>query len=130
MAFDDSTAVRFQRAAVQWRDADRAPSLLASGRRLIALRAWLASAGARSAIIGESLREYRLASEAAQEAGWLDAWFSEPEYCVRCGERYRFENIALCTACSRCFCHSCAGRQAKAANGNPSCDCGVGELVG
>lgn len=69
------------------------------------------------------------ASSAAQPEKWLDDYLSERSDCRVCGERYRIENLALCTLCRQMVCHRCAAAGMRAVNGNYACVCG-GEFVG
>lgn len=124
------TRERYERLARQWDENGRQEQDLRQDYGLIAMRCWAWSAGGKAEGPSELLRDYIKASEAVQRVDWLDAYFSEPEHCRQCGERYRFENVAVCTACSGTYCYRCAGGFAKAPNGNTACPCGNGELVG
>lgn len=125
-----STHQRYLAQAASW-DADGRPAAgLPGGYRLIALRCWIGSTGARAEGVEPVLHAYLRAAVDAQATGWLDAYFDEPEYCGNCGESYRFENVSLCTACGRKLCYRCVGIGGLAANGNHACGCGAGELVG
>lgn len=121
---------KFEDQAQAWADAGRPAPSLASGYRLIALRSWAWSDGGKADGVSALLREFIQASEAAQPRNWLDAYFDDRENCSQCGEGYRFENVALCTSCSRKYCYKCKGTLARAVNGNQACTCGDGELVG
>ena len=120
---------RFESLAAQWNAKGRPKSMLVEGYSLIALRCWTYSQGAKADGMSEVLQAFVRASEKAQPEDWLDAYFSERETCDRCGESYRFENVLLCTQCSRTYCHKCMSGGPRSTNGNVACSCG-GELVG
>lgn len=121
---------RFLSQAEQWNAAGRPSNVLPGGYSLIALRCWLHSPGGKAEGVAPLLQEYKTAAEGAQRSNWLDAYFDERETCRSCGESYRFENVSFCTACSRTCCYRCINEYGRAANGNPACGCGNGELVG
>jgi hypothetical protein len=125
-----SSCERYELLAEQWRASGPTEFALLEGYRLIALRCWTYSEGGKSDGISDLLRAFVRACEQAQPDGWLDAYFAERESCKTCGERYRFENVSLCTACSRTYCYRCREQRPRAPNGNPACPCGNGELVG
>jgi hypothetical protein len=120
---------RFESLAAQWDAKGRPTSMLVEGDRLIALRCWTYSQGGEVDGVSPVLQAFMRASEQAQPEDWLDVYFSERETCGRCGERYRFENMMLCTHCIRTYCHRCMSGAPRSPNGNPTCACG-GELVG
>jgi len=120
---------RFESLATEWHTRGRPATLLLAGYDLIALRCWSYSAGAKVDGMSALLLAFIQASDAAQRDDWLDDYLSDREACRSCGERYRFENLMLCTHCSRTYCHRCASERSPAANGNIACSCG-GELVG
>ena len=71
------------------------------------------------------------ACEAAYEERLPDWWgrlLRERTNCERCGERYMYENLSICTGCLSVFCFHCL-EKSKAPNGNWLHYCG-GELVG
>lgn len=124
-----SARQQFESQARKWLAEGMPRGLLLDGYSLIALRCWSFSKGAKSEGVSEELTAFQQASEQAQPENWLDAYFAEREFCVRCGESYRFENVSLCTKCLRTWCYRCAAGCPPAANGNAACSCG-GELVG
>lgn len=65
-------------------------------------------------------REFIQQSYIAQggSAGW-DSFLRGREYCDRCGERYRLENLSICTGCKSTYCYRCS----------QSCSCD-GQVVG
>jgi hypothetical protein len=121
---------RYESSAAAWHEGGRPASSLPGGYRLIALRCWAHSSGARNEGFSSVLQEFLDAANAAQRRDWLDAYFAEQEFCRGCGESYRFENVSFCTACGRTYCYRCKGDQPLAANGNTACACGDGEVVG
>jgi len=120
---------RFESLAHEWDANGRPASRLLEGYALIALQCWTHSTGGKSDGASETLRQFEKASAAAQRDGWIDDYLSERESCRVCGERYRFENVRLCTHCSGTYCYRCAAERPSAPNGNNTCGCG-GELVG
>lgn len=120
---------RFEALAEQWDAGGRPAALLLQGYSLIALQCWIGSGGGKAEGVSETLRQFAKAADAAQPDGWIDHYLSDRESCHGCGERYRFENVQLCTHCSRTYCYRCAANQPLGANGNSTCACG-GELVG
>lgn len=125
-----SAKEQYEAQADQWAAEGRALKDLPEGYRLIALRSWAWSVGAISDGVSDLLQEFIRASEGEQRDNWLDAYFDDRENCSACGESYRFENVALCTACSRKYCYKCSSDLARAGNGNAACSCSNGELVG
>jgi hypothetical protein len=115
--------------AANWDAQGRPPTLLLEGHGLIALRCWSWSEGARIDGMSEVLQAFLHETSAAQPEGWLEACLSDRGTCGVCGERYKLENLKLCTHCSRTYCYRCASERSMAINGNPACACG-GELVG
>jgi hypothetical protein len=120
---------RFESLAHEWDANGRPASGLLEGYDLIALQCWTYSAGGKSDGASDTLRQFEKTSADAQPDGWIDAYLSERETCRACGESYRFENVRLCTHCSRTYCYRCASERPAAPNGNCACVCG-GELVG
>ena len=121
--------ISFESRAAEWDSKERPPNLLIDGLRLMALRCWIHTVGGKSDGVSETLNAFRLASEAAQPAGWYDRLLSERSSCQKCGESYHVENLSVCTDCLSKYCPGCANGRAATANGNRGCGCG-GELVG
>lgn len=121
---------QFDALARAWLAAGRPAQRLLDGYDLIALRCWSWSRGAKAEGVGAEIEAFRRACEAAQPDNWLDAYLSERETCAGCGESWRFENVGLCTHCHRRWCYRCGANHPAAANGNPGCSCGQGEVVG
>ena len=120
---------RFESIAQTWLAEGRPNSRLLSGYDLIAIRCWSYSDGAKNQGMSEALTSFIKASESVQRRDWIDPYMDDRETCRTCGESYRFENISLCTECSRKYCYKCVAGCARATNGNPACSCG-GEVVG
>jgi hypothetical protein len=122
----------FQRLADHWDGAGRPAShLVTDPLRLLALRCWIASDGARKE--GVSARIQALADESEKamrtaQPDWFDDLLATKSYCTGCGERYSVENLSICTACLDERCYWCS-KQGEATNGNRACSCG-GEYVG
>lgn len=119
----------YESLAVDWDAQGRPSSLLPEGCRLLALRCWSWSEGAKRDGMSEVLKAFLRESNAAQPEDWIDDFLSRREVCGGCGEYYKLENLKLCTHCSRRFCYRCAAEAGNSPNGNPACPCG-GELVG
>lgn len=63
--------------------------------------------------------------------GWYNGLLSTRDWCSRCGESYRIENLSLCTHCDRLRCYRCQDDLATHDNGNRRCTCQWGgEIVG
>ncbi len=120
---------RFEPIAQAWISEGEPPKLLLSGYALIAARCWSYSEGAKLEGMSDALRSFIKASERAQRRDWIDPYMEDRETCRTCGESYRFENISLCSECSKKYCYKCVSGCGRAPNGNPSCACG-GEVVG
>ncbi|MFJ9211900.1 hypothetical protein [Streptomyces sp. L-9-10] len=57
------------------------------------------------------------AAAAYDAIGGSDGWSAmlrERAFCESCGDRYRLENIGMCTGCMRYTCYSCGGHGACA----------------
>lgn len=119
----------FESRAAEWDAKERPAHLLIDGLRLMALRCWIHTTGGKSDGVSETLNALRLASEAAQPAGWYDRLLSGRSSCQKCGESYHVENLSVCTDCLTRNCPGCANERTPTANGNVGCGCG-GELVG
>src|SRR5438105_340949 len=95
---------------------------------------WIHSDGAKRQGVSERLRQYVGALQATLEKkypGWYDAQFDDHDSCKICGERYRWENLSMCTQCSAAICPSHRASGGHAPNGNYQCPaCGAGEIVG
>lgn len=118
--------------ADRWIEAGRPNELLTNNRHLLmALKCWTFSGGAVKEGVPSSVMAFKdacLLAMSERAPGWYEALLSERTFCESCGERYRTENLSICTMCLGQKCTWCAlGR--KAPNGNPECGCG-GEYVG
>lgn len=122
-----TTSRTYEALAESWAARDRPAAVLLQGTRLMVLQCWCHSAGAKKEGVSDRLREFLQAGVAAQPAGWLDELLDDRGFCSNCGERYRLENLGVCTACLSTYCHRC--ETGVAANGNKACTCG-GEIVG
>ena len=126
------THAMFLAAAEKWQAAGRPDELLCSHDwRLMVMFCWVPSEGALREGVEPVLEEYVRVSKSTMDAcrpGWYDRLLSTREYCDLCGERYRLENLVVCTKCLRNSCWRCI-TSARAPNGNRLHGCG-GELVG
>jgi hypothetical protein len=95
---------------------------------------WINSAGAKQEGVSQRLRKYVDALWATlnkKNPNWYESQFDDHDWCKVCGERYRWENLSMCTHCSSPFCPSHGASGGTAPNGNYLCSkCGVGEIVG
>jgi hypothetical protein len=124
---------RYEAEARAW-DAAGRPALDASMWGTAALSLWVQSDGAKRETVSARVTEYLAALRAALDAespGWFDGMFEDRDVCAACGERYRMENLGLCTDCGALYCYRDRASGGKAPNGNDRCArCGVGEIVG
>jgi hypothetical protein len=124
---------RYEAEARAWDEAGR-PELDASRWRTAAFHLWMQSEGAKREAVSARVRDYLAALRASLDAespGWYDGMFDDRDVCAVCGERYRMENLALCTECSALYCYRDRASGGTAPNGNDRCPrCGVGEIVG
>jgi hypothetical protein len=131
---ENSASADFEALAQSWEASSVSqppPSPLLVARMYL----WIHSAGAKQEGVSERLRNMVDALRARleqQNPDWYENQMMEGhDYCRVCGERYRCENLSICTHCSAQFgpCHRTSGGLAH--NGNYRCgSCGVGEIVG
>ena len=125
--------IKYEEHAARWEASGRAPAaLLTSEWQLLTLRCWLYSEGAKAQSISPLLAEFAHESFAAIEArapDWYEALLRERDHCSGCGERYRVENLSVCTKCLNTYCFRCDAFTPLAPNGNRLHSCG-GEIVG
>lgn len=124
---------RYEAEARAWAEAGR-PTPDDGLWRTALLYLWVNSQGAKRQGVSARLAEYLAARRAALDArypGWYDGLFDERDFCAECGERYRLENLAICTDCGARFCFRHRSGGGPAPNGNDRCArCAMGELVG
>lgn len=123
---------KYLEAALAWDAAGRPTGQLCSDDYpLTALHCWVGRKPADEPPDLALIRAYAEASIAWREQndpGWYDAFLGTRSYCERCGERYRVENLAICTGCLREICHACID-EPMSGWGRYVHHCG-GELVG
>lgn len=130
-----SATLQYLSKATAWDEQGRPENLLISNDySLMALESWVLSMERWKGGEPDSLiRDYANACGDAKDAsqpGWRDRLYAERSHCELCGERYRIENLAICTDCLRNYCHRCFIHfKGTAPNGNTLHSCG-GELVG
>ncbi len=122
--------VYLEETATRWEAAGRRPSLLLRGLDLVALRCWISNTEGKRPAISDTLSAYSAACDAAQPEGWYDALLAERDECRHCHQRYRVENLAICTLCTRTYCHFCLNERPRAETGQAICFCSEGEMAG
>jgi hypothetical protein len=131
---NEAPGARFESMARGWEETSFETP--ADPSRLLAatLYLWIQSSGARKEGVSDRLREYTAALWGVLDKkwpGWYDSQFDDHDYCGVCGERYRWENLSLCTDCGAAYCPSHRHSGGPAPNGNDRCvKCGMGEIVG
>jgi hypothetical protein len=124
------TQLRYLAAAEAWKAAGCPLELLVRNEyELLAMRCWLQSQGAQG--VEEVVEEFRDACVKNYEMdfpNWWKSLLSRREYCDRCGETYKIENLSICTGCMGTYCYKCIDNN-HAPNGNRQHGCG-GEIVG
>ena len=122
----------FQALADKWESAGRPAKLLIDVPwSMLALMSWTHSDGAKKEGISEGIARFEYESRRRMDKrfpGWYDDLLFERHHCEGCGERYRMENLSMCTNCQRICCYWCSTGE-RAANGNRAHSCG-GEFVG
>ncbi|MDI1442847.1 hypothetical protein [Polyangium sp. 6x1] len=92
--------------------------------------AWNISDGGRREGLSDDAKELIKKSFEADEGHYYGILESRSS-CSRCGERYRVENLSLCTHCAAEYCHRCTEDAPRHDNGNRRCGCKwSGEIVG
>ena len=95
---------------------------------------WVHSDGAKREGVSERLEKMVKALRAQldkERPTWYEDLWEGHDYCKECGERYRMENLSMCTHCAALFgpCHMYSGGSAP--NGNYQCAaCREGEIIG
>lgn len=90
---------------------------------------WTTSRGAKHDGISDSWQNYLAACTSSLPNFSASSYIDERDYCKQCGERYKVDNMSMCTNCFDGYCWRCLGGLERHPNGNPACRCG-GELVG
>ena len=127
-------SMQFEEAANKWAEAGRPRPEAPEPYEVMRLYCWSGSAGGRKDGLSDALKAHlqALRSELErQDPGWYDRLLSSKDYCDRCGESYRLENVSICTYCSTTFapCHPPHADYWE--NGNRQCpSCRKGEIVG
>ncbi|MFV9504092.1 MAG: hypothetical protein AB4911_05945 [Oscillochloridaceae bacterium umkhey_bin13] len=110
-----------------WEQHGRPVSELLKGWTLMVASCWSYSPGARNEPPNELAQAFLAASRNANPG--YDEIYNERDTCRGCGERYRIENLGICTRCSALWCYRCQPGDGQHPNGNSACACG-GEVVG
>lgn len=112
-----------------WVEQGRGSKGLLDNRTFLAAQCWLYSPGAKHDGYSQEVADFVAATRAAigGDMGWSKL-LRQRDYCDRCGERYRVENLAICCTCHTLYCYRC-GSRSRHPNGNQRCSCG-GEIVG
>ena len=106
---------------------DRA--LLLTDWALATAQWWTTSSGAKKDGVSDAWRAFLDACTKDLGPYWSSRYLDEREHCRGCGERYKVDNLSICTNCFDGYCYRCVGRNPRHPNGNGACACG-GELVG
>jgi hypothetical protein len=124
---------RFEEIALKWEQAGRPEISTADPWQTMTIYVWTGSRAARKDGFSETLKAYVQAQRdllSTQDPEWYDRLLGRPDYCDRCGEYYRLENMSVCTYCGATFA-PCHGPDAYWPNGNARCPrCRKGEVVG
>ena len=125
-----SMCSKLETNAKLWMESGQDVSHLAKSWQFFQLYCWVVSPGGKQTEKSPTLEAYIAAchDENGGSSGW-GSMLRERQYCDRCGERYRLENLSVCTGCGNLTCYRCPPRGGKHENGNRLCSCG-GEVVG
>jgi hypothetical protein len=121
---------KFEALAEAWEPSSASPSPLLVTRMYL----WVNSTGAKKEGVSPRLSAMVKALRAQldkEHPTWYESMWDGHDYCRVCGERYRMENLSMCTHCDALHgpCHMGSG--GLASNGNSLCAaCHVGEIVG
>jgi serine/threonine protein kinase/Tfp pilus assembly protein PilF len=110
--------------AQRWDQAGRPEAALLAGMDNLRASCWIASPGGRKTPLSELGAAFVAASRFRGSVN-----LSQRSHCSSCGERYKLENLGICTACDDKYCYRCTPAGGTHANGNQACGCG-GEVVG
>jgi tetratricopeptide (TPR) repeat protein len=110
--------------AQRWENAGRPEAALLAGMDNLRASCWIASPGGRKTPLSELGAAFVAASRVRSSVN-----LSERRHCSSCDERYKLENLGVCTACGNKYCYRCTPAGGTHANGNQACGCG-GEVVG
>jgi hypothetical protein len=130
-----SVGTRYEERAAEWDKAGRDPFFLfGDPYEYVRLNLWMSTEGAQREGISPLLKDFRQASIdrllTRYAADWMDDFCMQRGFCYRCDQRYKYENLSLCTRCDKTYCPSCRWRFEKAPNGNQLHDGCGGEIVG
>src|SRR5262245_57677343 len=99
-------SLQFEEAARQWDEAGRPAPENPDPVATMKLYCWVGTRGAKHDGVSARLRDYLAVLRgalSASDADWYDTLLNRRDYCDRCGETYRFENVSFCTRCSATF---------------------------
>lgn len=120
----------YAQQALDWIARGRPDQLLMTGLPLAALRCWYHWIQYRKVPgIEPAIGDYLAACEAKLPTSWYDEILWQRSYCSRCGERYKIENLSICTRCQSLYCPRCGNDCDRDQDGDRLCRCG-GELTG
>jgi hypothetical protein len=127
-------SLQFEEAARRWDEAGRPVPENPDPLAAMKLYCWVGSAGAKHDGVSPRLQAYLETLRGALSArnrDWYDVLLAQRDYCDRCGETYRYENVSFCTRCSTTFAPCHRPSAVELPNGNLECpDCHRGEIVG
>ncbi|MEE1796119.1 hypothetical protein PUR28_35970 [Streptomyces sp. BE308] len=103
---------RIRQAVEMWIHEGRGPDHLVTGKAFFAMYSWHLRHWTDHDI---AWAEFAAASyhSLGGKDGW-EAMLRERANCESCGDRYRLENIGLCTGCMRYTCYDCGAHGACA----------------
>ncbi|RRJ84241.1 hypothetical protein [Aestuariirhabdus litorea] len=126
---DASSLNHYRRLAGQWEEEQHPHERLLSGLELVALRCWVGSQPEGTPVLDPLILDWLEAGEANQPEDWFHSQLRERGCCNHCGNRYKLENLAICTCCSITLCPFCVGKTDRQSSRYRRCECG-GDWVG
>ena len=92
-------SLAYEEEARRWDESGRPVLARPDPIHAMKLYCWTGSAGAKHDGVSERLSAYlrALRDELARtDPHWYDALLSQKDYCDRCGESWRYENVSFC----------------------------------
>jgi hypothetical protein len=96
---------RLESLAQNWQQDEKNPKHLLQDRSLIAARCWAMADSNKASELSKEFVETSF-----QASGGEDAWtkrMSEREWCDRCYQKSKVENLTICLKCNGFFCFNC-----------------------
>ncbi|NJM21807.1 MAG: hypothetical protein HC836_39840 [Richelia sp. RM2_1_2] len=112
---------RFNAKMKEWYDSDKSiTNLFTTEYQRMLAYLWAFSEARKSEENISEIKEFGSANRKAIGDSNYDNLLRTRDYCCRCGETYRLENLSICVECDNLFCYRCNRR---------ICGCS-GEVVG